>query len=78
MYCRIVLNVAELPGLPTVYSAIGTEPTEPKCEISDARHDEEKKKKNTFPAETLALHEEDFNNAAIRKQRALFRPDHLG
>lgn len=45
MYCRIVLNVAELPGLPTVYSAIGTEPTEPKCEISDARHDEEKKKK---------------------------------
>lgn len=72
MYCRIVLNlgmeasdVAELPGLPTVYSAIGTEPTEPKCEISDARHDQKKKKKNTFPADTLALHEEDFNNAAI-------------
>lgn len=77
MYCRIVLNlgmeasdVAELPGLPTVYLAIGTEPTAPKCEISDAR--------NTFPAETLALHEEDFNNAAIRKQRVLFRPDHVG
>lgn len=36
--------MAELPGLSIVYSAIGTEPTEPKCEISDARHDEEKKK----------------------------------
>lgn len=53
MYCRIVLNlgmeasdVAELPGLPTVYLAIGTEPTEPKCEISDARHDQKKKKEH--------------------------------
>lgn len=50
MYCRIVLNLgmeapdmAELPGLSTVYSAISTEPTEPKCEIPDARHDEGKK-----------------------------------
>lgn len=39
-----------------------------------------KKKKRTrfLSADTLALHEEDFNNVAIRKQRVLFRPDHLG
>lgn len=38
-----------------------------------------RKKKNTFPAETLALHEEDFNNAAMREQRALLwaRPPRL-